>query len=82
MIKLKLSCFGHITKAAFFKKDSDARKIRGSRKRGRPHTRRTDSLKEATGVSVQEPSRAVEDRTPWTSLLHTAARSRSRLVGP
>lgn len=26
MIKLKLSCFGHITKAAFFKKDSDARK--------------------------------------------------------
>ena len=28
----------------------------------------TDSVKEATGVSLQELGRAVEDRTLWTPL--------------
>lgn len=35
----------------------------GSRKGGRPSTRWSDSVKEATGTSLQELSRAVEDRT-------------------
>ena len=38
-------------------------KIEGSRKRGRPNMRWTDSIKEATGVSLQLLSRAVGDRT-------------------
>ena len=45
-------------------------KVEGSRKRGRSNTRWTDFLTEATGLSLQEPSRAVEDRTFWRSLIH------------
>lgn len=41
-------------------------KTEGSRKRGRPRVRWTDSIKEATGVSVQEPGTADGDRTLWT----------------
>ena len=38
-----------------------------------------DSVEEATGVSLQELSRAVEGRTLWTSLIHRATRSQSQL---
>ena len=37
-------------------------KIEGSRKRGRPNMTRIDSVKEAIGLSLQQPSRAAEDR--------------------
>lgn len=47
-------------------------KTEGSRKRGRPSTRWSDSIKEATGMSG-----AVEDRTWWPSLTHRGARSRT-----
>lgn len=46
------------------------RKMEGSRKRGRARKRWINSLKEATGMSLQELSRAVEDTTWWTSLIH------------
>ena len=38
-----------------------------------------ESIKEATGVSLQRLSRAVEDGTLWTSLIHRVTRSWSRL---
>ena len=38
-------------------------KLSGSRKRGRANVRWIDSIKEATGMSLQMLSRAVEDRT-------------------
>ena len=41
-----------------------------SRKDGRPNVRRIDNIKEAVGVSLQELSRAGEDRTLGTSLIH------------
>lgn len=49
-------------------------KIEGSRKRGRPNIRGTDSIKEATGISLQKLSKAAEDRTLWTSLIHRVAK--------
>ena len=52
-------------------------KVEGSRKGGRPNRRWIDSIKKARGMSAQELSRAVEDRTLWTSLIHRVARSRS-----
>ena len=42
-----------------------------SRKDGRPNVRRIDNIKEAVGVSLQELSRAGEDRTVWTSVMHS-----------
>ena len=56
-------------------------KIEGSRTSRRPNTGWTDSRKEGTGTSLQELSRAVEDRTLWASLIHRVTRSRSRLNG-
>ena len=44
-------------------------KVEGSRKRGRANTRWADSLKGTTGLSPQELSRAVEDRTFWRLLI-------------
>ena len=43
--------------------------LEGSGKRGRPNRRWVDSVKEAPGMNPQELSRAVEDRTLWTSLI-------------
>ena len=37
-------------------------KVEGSRKTGRPNMRWVNSIKEAIGMSLQELSRAVEDR--------------------
>lgn len=38
-------------------------KLESSRKRGRPNMRGIDSIKEAVGMSPQELSKVVEDRT-------------------
>lgn len=43
-------------------------KTQGSRKGGRSILKWNDSIKEATGVRVQELGRAGEDRTLWASL--------------
>lgn len=79
MTKLKLSYFGPIMrKQGPLEKTVMLGKIEGGGK-GRSNRRWTDSIKEATGVSLQEPSRAVEDRTLWTSLTHRVVGSQSRL---
>lgn len=74
MTKLKLSYFGH-TKEGFFGKDNNAGKIEGSKKKGRPNRRWVDSIKRATNMILQALSRAVEDRTLRTSLIHWVTRS-------
>lgn len=43
-------------------------KADSSRKRGRPKRRWVDSIQEATGLSLQDLSGVLEDRTLWTSL--------------
>ena len=80
MIKLRLSYFGHIMKTQdYLEKTIMLGKVEGSRKRGRSNLRWTHSIKEATGTSLQELSKADEDRTLGTPLTHRVARSRSRL---
>ena len=50
MLRLRLSCFGHIrTRQDSLEKTTMLGKVEGSRKRGRPNTRWTGSLKEPTG---------------------------------
>lgn len=62
-------------KACFFRKDSDAGKIAGSRKRGNTKTG------EATGVSLQELSGADGGGTLWTSLIRRVAGSQTQFKG-
>ena len=82
MIKLRLSYFGHIMRRQdSLEKTIMLGKVEGSRKRGRPNMRWIDSIEEAIGMSLQELSRAVEDRTLWTSLIHRVARSWRPLHG-
>ena len=45
-------------------------KVEGSRKRGRPNTRLTDSLKEAISLNLQEMSRSIEDGIFWRPAIH------------
>ena len=53
-----------------FGKDSHAGKMRRQQEKRNPNTSWTDSIKEAEGLSLQEMSRAGEDRTLGTSLIH------------
>lgn len=50
-------------------------KIEGDKKGGRPHVRWTGAIKEVTDTSLQELSKAVEDRTAWASLIYSVGRS-------
>ena len=56
-------------------------KVEGSRKRGRPKMRWTDSMKDAICMSLQELIVALGDKRLWTSLIHRVARSQSQLDG-
>ena len=67
--------------AGLFGKGSNAGKMEGSRKRGRPSIRGTDPVKEARGLSLQQLSRVVGDKTLWASLSHRVTRSQSQLNG-
>ena len=78
MIKLRLSYFGHIMRRQdSLEKTIMLGKVEGSRKRGRPNMRWIDSIKAAMGIGLQDLSRAVEDRTLWTSLIHRVTRTQS-----
>lgn len=60
-----------------FGEDRNAGVTEGSRKRGRANVRGIDSAQEAAGTHLLKLSRAVEDRTPWMSLILRVARRRS-----
>ena len=64
-----------------FGKENSARRIEGSRKRGRPNVLWIDSIKEAIDTSLQELNEAVEDKTLWTALIHSVVRSQSQVNG-
>ena len=75
MTKPKLSYFGHtIIVQGALEKTIMLGKREGSRKRERPNMRCAHSIKEGTGVSLQQLSRAV-DRRLWTSLIHSVTRN-------
>ena len=65
----------HHEKARFSGKDNGAGKVKWSRKIGRPNSRGINSLKDTKGLSMQEVSGAVEDRTFWRSLIHRVAQA-------
>ena len=64
-----------------FDKTVSLEKTEGSRKGGRSNIRWLNSIKEAIGMSLQELSRAVEDRVLWTLLICGIASSQSQLNG-
>ena len=76
MLKLRLPYFGHIMRRQYSPENIIMmRKVEDSRKRGGSNMRWTGSIKEATGLSLQDLSRTVEDRTFWRWLIHRVAMS-------
>lgn len=55
-------------------------KTKSSRKRGKPNMRWMDSIKEVRDLSLQELSRAAEDRTWGTLFTHRISRYQGHLV--
>ena len=73
MMKLRLLHLGDVMRMQdSLEKPIMLEKVEGSRKR-RPNMRWIDSLKEAIELSLEEPSKAVEDRTFCRSLIHGVA---------
>ena len=63
--------FGHIMRRQdSLEKAAVLRKIKGSRKRRKPNIRWIDSLKEWTGLSLQEMSMAVKEKILQRSHIH------------
>ena len=70
MTKLKLFYFGHIRRRQGSLGEKTAPGKQKAAGKEDTKLRQVDSITEATSMSVQERSRAVEDRTVWTSLIH------------
>ena len=76
--KLKLSYFSPIMRGeGSLEKTIMLKEREGSRKEERSNRRWADSKKEATGMSLQELSRATKVRTWWTSRIHKGDRRSS-----
>ena len=71
MTKWRLSNFGYILRSlCSLQKRIMLNKLEGSKKKGSPNMRWTDSMKGGIGMSPQELSRDIEDRMLGTSLFH------------
>ena len=50
--------------------------VAGHRKQGKPRMRRLDSIKEATGLRLEDIKEAVQDRRKWRTLVEEKTRNR------
>jgi hypothetical protein len=63
ILPLKLRYFGHVmTAKRSLERDIMLGQVEGHRKQGRPRTRWLDSIKEATGLRLEDLREAVQDR--------------------
>lgn len=82
MNKLKLTYFGHVMRAEnSLEKTLMFGKVEGRRGRGKPRTRWIDSIKEITGMSLEQLREATMKRTSWRAFVHGVTKSRRRLDG-
>ena len=80
MLKLKLQCFGHLTRrVASLEKTLMLGGIGGRRRRGRPRMRWLDGITDSVDVSLSELREMVMDRVAWHASIHGVTKSRTRL---
>ena len=71
----KLKWFGHTTRKNGLAKDCLQGTVRGGRGRGRPRKKWADNVKEWTGLSFAEATRAAERRDDWRGVVRKATSS-------
>ena len=71
----KLKWFGHTTRRNGLAKECLQGTVSGGRSRGRPRKKWSDNIKEWTGLSFAEATRAAEHRDDWREIARRAASS-------
>jgi len=77
ILRLKLCYFGHAMRAErSLERDIMLGQVEGQRKQGKPRMRWLDSIKEATGLRLEDLRGAVQDRKKWHTLVEETTRNR------
>ena len=72
----KLKWFGHTTRSHGLAKTCLQGTVSGGRSRGRPRKKRADNVKDWTGLSFAEATRAADDREGWRRLARESSSSK------
>jgi CRISPR/Cas system-associated exonuclease Cas4 (RecB family) len=76
---LKLRYFGHVMRAKrSLERDIILGQVEGQRKQGKPRMRWLDSIKEATGLPLEDLRKAVQDSKKWRAVVEERTRNRER----
>jgi hypothetical protein len=79
ILQLKLRYFGHVMRAKMsLERNFILGQVEGHRKQGEPRMRWLDSIKEATGLRLEDLREAVQDRKKWCTLVEEKTRNRVR----
>ena len=79
ILRLKLRYFRHVMRAKrSLERDTMLGQVEGHRKQGKPRMRWLDSIKEATGLRLEDLREAVQGRKKWRYLVEEKTRNRVR----
>jgi hypothetical protein len=77
ILPLKLRYFGQVMRAKrSLERDIMLGKVEGHRKQGKSRIRWLDSIKEATGLRLEDLKEAVQDRKNWRTLVEEKTQNR------
>jgi hypothetical protein len=79
ILQLKVRYFGYVMRAKrSLERDIMLGQVEGHRKQGKPRMQWLDSIKEATGLRLEDVREAVKERKKWRTLVEEKTRNRLR----